>query len=199
MAQDIAARPLGLQDPRVVEYRDARADTDKGLRAQRGAHDRYQRSIGPYLACMDEMTPAEPPIARKAMMEALFSEGKLPLVSILAAFRATDEESAYVAEHPPLEPEAIDEQQRLRGMPYGLYLKTPHWYAVRKRTLDWYEHKCIICGRTNGLEVHHRDPRAYDRRGAERPADVTVMCDVCHGAHHDKLATRRPRPRVRTH
>ena len=92
---------------------------------------------------------------------------------ILAGFQATTEEGEYVMEHPPIKAEPIDEQARLRAMPYGLYLKPPHWRAVRAEALKRAEGACVICNSTVGLEVHHR---TYERRGAELETTASTPC-----------------------
>jgi hypothetical protein len=171
-----------MTDPRVTEFQNATADVRAGLRGSIGSHDRYRAALTPYVECIAEITPDEP-LARKAMMSAMFEDG-LPLGVIAFAFKATVEEANYVVDHPPLEPEPIDEQERLAALPYPLYLRTPHWRSVRKQALQRAEGRCIICSRADTLEVHHR---YYGRMGAERPADVTVLCSLCHTRHHAQL------------
>lgn len=94
-----------MTDPRVSEYRTARKIVGTGLSAPIGARERYTKSIPPYVECMAEMTPADSPIARRAMMRALFEAG-LPFGVILSAYEATEEEAEYVKAHPP-----VDEQR----------------------------------------------------------------------------------------
>lgn len=91
-----------MTDPRVSEYRTARKIVGTGLSAPIGARERYTKSISPYVECMAEMTPADSPIARRAMMRALFEEAGLPFGVILSAYEATEEEAGYVKAHPPV-------------------------------------------------------------------------------------------------
>lgn len=172
----------GMDDPRVHEYRAALAGVNAGLSAPAGAHERYRRAITPYCEFMAEFTPNQP-VARKAMMSTLF-EGGLPLGVIAYAYKATEDELEYVKAHPPLHDESVDEQDRLAWLPYRVYLKTPHWQKVRAAALEHAGHRCALCNSSQNLEVHHR---TYERRGAERPADVTVLCDDCHKRHHRRL------------
>ena len=172
-----------MEDPRVLEYREALADVNAGLRAPQGAHERYRHALGPYVECMAEHTPDEPSFVRPAMMSALFRAG-LPLGVILGIYKATEAEGEYVAAHPPVVSEPVDEQDRLARLPYGVYLKTAHWQKVRTDALRRAEGRCALCNSAASLQVHHR---TYDRRGAERPADVIVMCDPCHNHHHEHL------------
>lgn len=67
------------------------------------------------------------------------------------------------------------------GLPYELYLKTPHWKRIRDEALERAEHRCQMCNRGGVLDVHHR---TYERLGAEHPMDVFVLCRGCHTAFH---------------
>lgn len=168
------------EDPRVHEFRAAFAAVNAGMRAPAGASERYRQAQLPYAEWWVENTPDH---FRKIFMRVLY-EGGMSLGVIAFAYTATDEEMEYVAAHPPLEPEPVDEQQRLAGLPYGVYLKTAHWLNVRKAALERAGGRCSLCNVSAGLEVHHR---TYSRRGAERPADVVVLCGSCHTRHHGKL------------
>ncbi len=82
-----------------------------------------------------------------------------------------------------------DRLRRLRSMPYGLYLKTPHWRRTRKQALKRAEYRCERCHRSNRvLHVHHT---TYERRGREKKGDLEVVCVCCHDdSHADMLAAR---------
>lgn len=73
--------------------------------------------------------------------------------------------------------------QRLKGMPYEKYLQTEHWRHVRILALERAGGRCQLCNKTERLQVHHR---TYERRGEEKPEDVTVVCRPCHARHHGK-------------
>jgi 5-methylcytosine-specific restriction endonuclease McrA len=46
-------------------------------------------------------------------------------------------------------------------------------------------HKCQTCGtRDARLDVHHN---SYENYGDERPQDLTVLCERCHGLFHRGL------------
>jgi len=173
----------GLDDPRAHEYRAALANINAGLRGSPGAHERYRHALGPYLELMAELANEGAPIHRRTLMAALCQAG-LPLGAILIAFRATRDERAYVEDHPPVVVEPVDEQERLALMPWRVYLTTPHWRTVRADALRRAGERCALCNSGVTLQVHHRD---YTRRGAERPADVIVLCDDCRSRHHGKL------------
>src|SRR6184192_270343 len=74
--------------------------------------------------------------------------------------------------------------QVLAAMPYPDYLKTPEWQYRRSEALVRVAYRCQICNTPDHLNVHHRD---YERRGNERPEDLTVLCGSCHQLYHDKL------------
>jgi hypothetical protein len=117
------------------------------------------------------------------MMLALF-KGGIPLGVIALGYRATEAELEPIRNLPEIEPEPVDEAERLSRLPYGVYLKTAHWQRVRAEALKRAEGRCMMCNAGQGLEVHHR---TYKNRGMERPADVVVLCGSCHGRHHGKL------------
>lgn len=168
-------------DPRWIEHRDAYQAVSRGLSAPEGARERYLQSLGPYLDLLADITPEH---MRSHMMEALFDgEEHITLGLLAVAFRATNEELEPIRDRPPIQPEPVDEIDRLQCLPYGAYLKTQHWQQVRKAALERAEGRCSLCNNaTRRLEVHHR---FYGRKGAERPADVIALCDQCHGRHHE--------------
>jgi len=71
--------------------------------------------------------------------------------------------------------------KELCEMPYVDYLKTDHWKSVRQIALQRAGYKCVLCGSTQNLDVHHND---YCRRGFELETDVTVVCRKCHEIFH---------------
>jgi 5-methylcytosine-specific restriction endonuclease McrA len=81
----------------------------------------------------------------------------------------------------------------LAKMPYGAYLDTDHWQAVRARALRRAGRHCQVCGQRGRLDVHHN---TYTRRGCERPSDVVALCRSCHDLYHAHGAL--PAPAVRT-
>jgi hypothetical protein len=173
--------PPPLQsDPRWIEHRDARQATRAGLDAPRGSYDRYRAAIPGYLELIAEHTE---PHTRLPVMKGLVEDDNLPLGAILIAFKATHDEAAQLADRPVLHAEPYSETEHLRSLPYSAYLRSPHWTAVRREALNRAGNRCQICNRAELLQVHHR---TYERVGAERPADVIVLCDVCHSNHHNK-------------
>lgn len=80
----------------------------------------------------------------------------------------------------------------LATMPYSAYLRTTYWEEKRKQALDRARHRCQTCNSMDDLQVHHR---TYERRGHERPDDLTVLCRTCHRKIHgvvNGIVTRMP-------
>lgn len=171
-----------VADPRWIEFGQAHAETAKGLDSPDGASERYRRAQPPYIELLAEHC-ANNRFLRRHMMRALVEQG-LGLGVVLTGFKATKEEREWVQDTPPVEPEPVDEIDRLRSLPYAAYLRTEHWRRVRADALRRAQNRCQLCNRSDSLQVHHR---SYDRRGAERPSDVIVLCDPCHTRHHGHL------------
>jgi hypothetical protein len=76
----------------------------------------------------------------------------------------------------------------LHRLPYKQYLETSHWRALRHERLKAANYRCQVCNAKGILNVHHR---TYERRGAELPEDVIVLCRSCHSLFHGngKLAS----------
>lgn len=73
-----------------------------------------------------------------------------------------------------------------------VYLRSEHWLRVRREALARAAHRCQVCNTDKALDVHHR---TYERLGAERPADLTVLCRRCHDIFHKATKPRdKPRP-----
>jgi hypothetical protein len=66
---------------------------------------------------------------------------------------------------------------------YREYLKTQWWKFFRQQCRRNLPFKCIVCGETKGLELHHKRYRRF----REEFKDVEWRCHVCHrDAHQDK-------------
>jgi predicted restriction endonuclease len=65
---------------------------------------------------------------------------------------------------------------------YAEYLQSAHWQTFRLKVLEFYGHKCMLCGADDvPLEIHHND---YSRLGGELLTDVLPLCGECHERHH---------------
>lgn len=85
------------------------------------------------------------------------------------------------------------DRERLAALPYAEYLKSNHWLqlrSVRIRLARWTCERCGAVSRRHSIDrvgsplhVHHL---TYERRGAERPTDLEVLCEACHRAEHGR-------------
>lgn len=92
-------------------------------------------------------------------------------------------EAALIESHSPIAEQLPAERlTELQMMPYDEYLRTPEWNQTRAVALVRADHCCALDPKHAGpLEVHHR---YYERRGAELPNDLIVLCRACHQLHH---------------
>ena len=72
--------------------------------------------------------------------------------------------------------------QHLRSLPYGEYLRTPHWRDLRMSKFREVGRRCQICNCGRRIEIHHR---TYERLGCELLSDLTVLCRDCHRIYSD--------------
>lgn len=68
---------------------------------------------------------------------------------------------------------------------YADYLASDHWRAFKA---SWVPRRtrnkravCEFCLSADRLDLHHR---TYKRLGAERPADLVLICERCHSRVH---------------
>lgn len=98
--------------------------------------------------------------------------------------------SAAAAPPPPTAPSVSEDRiVQLRAMKYEEYLRTPEWQRTRQQAIERARFRCQVCNAAAGLEVHHRN---YEDLGAERPWDLTVLCDGCHELFHENRRLVRP-------
>lgn len=64
---------------------------------------------------------------------------------------------------------------------YDEYLLSDYWLSVRGEALKRAGYRCVLCGETERLHVHHN---CYDNLGAEDVFDLTVLCDRHHELYH---------------
>ena len=70
---------------------------------------------------------------------------------------------------------------------YHQQLEHPLWYKKRKIILERDNHKCVLCGSTENLQVHHM--KYFKNRYAWEYANSTLvtLCRECHQkVHSDK-------------
>jgi 5-methylcytosine-specific restriction endonuclease McrA len=68
---------------------------------------------------------------------------------------------------------------------YELYLQSPEWAALRKKALSRWHHRCVICGSSFALEVHHI---TYKRPYFHRLFALLSLCREHHAAMHGLAA-----------
>lgn len=76
------------------------------------------------------------------------------------------------------------------GATYAHYLASPHWAEVRRRWFAANPSKLCECGK-RGTQLHHK---TYVRLGAERLADLELLCRGCHEARHGRKSGQRKKP-----
>lgn len=77
--------------------------------------------------------------------------------------------------------QSMERLQALRTMPYQEYLQTEEWKEKRRLAMLRADFRCQVCNSKGDLNTHHR---TYERVGAERMKDLTVLCDTCHEIFH---------------
>lgn len=68
-------------------------------------------------------------------------------------------------------------------MPYAIYLQSKRWKQVRGNRIAKDRSRCVDCGETEYLNVHHE---TYENRGLESLDDLVTLCDECHRKRHGK-------------
>lgn len=62
------------------------------------------------------------------------------------------------------------------------------WARVRALILERDGHRCVECGATTDLHVHHLVPRHLG--GHDEPANLITLCAGCHGVRHPTLQVK---------
>jgi 5-methylcytosine-specific restriction endonuclease McrA len=76
----------------------------------------------------------------------------------------------------------VGERQRAaRKARHRAYLRSPEWKARRRDALARASGRCMDCGTTRNLHVHHL---TYKRHGNELARDLRVLCSRCHRRRH---------------
>lgn len=69
-----------------------------------------------------------------------------------------------------------------RQSAYYDYLQSDHWTQLREKILERDNRACVVCGRNNNLQVHHKvyRPRLEDAA----LEDLETLCRTCHAQQH---------------
>lgn len=72
---------------------------------------------------------------------------------------------------------------------YKTFLSSRYWWQCRNKVLE-RDQRCINCGSTCNLEVHHL---TYEHHGDElnHLEDLVTLCHACHAITHGKTPSRR--------
>lgn len=83
-----------------------------------------------------------------------------------------------------------------RKREYLAYMKSEHWYSLRRAVLARDGYKCVVCGADYNLQVHHK---RYRKDFQDMPMECLItVCRNCHKTLHErKRAERRERRRLR--
>lgn len=75
-------------------------------------------------------------------------------------------------------------EELILEMDYQDFLQTPYWKAVASMVRKKNKYKCVLCGESYGLNVHHK---TYENHGAEHLHldDLTLLCSECHEKFHE--------------
>ena len=66
---------------------------------------------------------------------------------------------------------------QLNELAYRQYLKSPRWRQKREARKNQDGYRCVRCGSSERLEVHHI---SYQRLGWEPLSDLRTLCRQCH-------------------
>jgi 5-methylcytosine-specific restriction endonuclease McrA len=66
---------------------------------------------------------------------------------------------------------------------YRQFLKSPYWTKVKQAVLSRDNHRCVKCGYTRGLQIHHT---SYNHKGLEHDnlSELMTLCGDCHQVIH---------------
>lgn len=70
-----------------------------------------------------------------------------------------------------------------KALKYIEYTKSSRWSRKKKAAKKRAGGKCVLCGSTEKLIVHHI---SYKNLGNEPPEDLLVVCEKCHNKIHNR-------------
>lgn len=78
-----------------------------------------------------------------------------------------------------------------QDLSYEDLLKTEEWKEKRQKILNRDNNKCVYCGKTHNLQVHHKYyskyPNGFRVYPWNYPDDALItLCDECHKKVHNK-------------
>ena len=84
-----------------------------------------------------------------------------------------------------------EKRQKIQDLSYEDLLKTEEWSEKRQKILNRDNNKCVYCGKTHNLQVHHKYyskyPNGFRVYPWNYPDDALItLCDECHKKVHSK-------------
>ena len=84
-----------------------------------------------------------------------------------------------------------EKRQKIQDLSYEDLLKTEEWKEKRQKILNRDNNKCVYCGKTHNLQVHHKYyskyPNGFRVYPWNYPDDALItLCDECHKKVHSK-------------
>ena len=78
-----------------------------------------------------------------------------------------------------------EKRQKIQDLSYEDLLKTEEWREKRQKILNRDNNKCVYCGKTHNLQVHHKYyskyPNGFRVYPWNYPDDALItLCDECH-------------------
>ena len=74
---------------------------------------------------------------------------------------------------------------------YQEYLQSEHWLSVREERKKIDNYRCILCGSSENINVHHL---SYENIGEENIyLDLLTLCKRCHFLLHDAIGEAKPK------
>lgn len=74
----------------------------------------------------------------------------------------------------------------IKAMDYHDFLDTPYWKAIARYVKHKAGYKCMMCGGTGKLNVHHRDYKCHGYELQQCGSELICLCNNCHKWHHNK-------------
>lgn len=71
---------------------------------------------------------------------------------------------------------------------YSQYLRSQHWFDLRKRVLERDHGLCQACLKNKAVQVHHISYSLYDQLGRSAGFELVSICYQCHKAIHPHMA-----------
>lgn len=136
--------------------------------------------LPPHFACHHCQAPL-PKVSRSAVAAHAAISLWVPTALWLCADCTAQAHAAAAQRHADDTAHHAARLRELQTMPYAAYLQTEEWRARRLEELRRAHFRCRLCNAAGPLDVHHR---TYERRGCEAPADLIVLCRVCHTRFH---------------